>query len=407
MKKTIAVLLIAILSVSLLASCAKGASYDGYETGASAGNNASISMLAPAGGSSAFAPDMPAEMPMPMPSAEVWRDDADVAFTSAESGPGVVPSSESTAGEGLAEKIIYTVYADIETISFDETVERVYDLIAFNGAFIESSYVGGKNYAATYYGWQTFRSANFTIRVPVARLNAVTASLDSLGNVTSLRSDAENITSQFFDTQSRLNSYRTQEERLLDMLSKADNVPDMIAIEQRLAEVRYSIESLTTTLNNWQSRVDYSTMTLYIAEVETFTEITPVQQRTFWQQIGDGLQSRTIGVGRFFMDLFKWFTINLPVLIILAIIAVVVVLLSRRRIRRRKEKRASENQSARYQYPNQYANQYPNQYPGQYNNRFAERNAEQDANRNPDVSRSSDQAADQNPDAGKDDGKEG
>ena len=346
MKKTIAILLIVLTSALLLASCSSADMDGSVAIPGGTGSSANQSLyMEYSGGDMAFddiIENYPAAstapMAAPMPAMDMASSVADNAVSAQiSSGSGVVPVTAPEANDGLAEKIIYSVYADIETVDFDRTVNMVYELLAFNGAFIESSYIGGRNYAQSYHGWQTYRNANFSLRVPKDRLNAVTASLDTLGNVTSLRSDAENITSQFFDTQSRLNSYRTQDERLLDMLGRADNVADMIAIEQRLADVRYVIESLTTTLNNWQNRVDYSTVTLFIVEVETFTEITPVQQRTYWQQIGDGLQARTIGVGRFFMNLFKWLTVNLPVLIILAVIVVVVVLVLRKKLWRRKE----------------------------------------------------------------------
>lgn len=345
MKKVIAVLLTLLISLLFIVSCGK----DAYntQTGSSTSGSDRVESTGKysydSGGGSAPKEPAPSAAPMPeeRPMGEIsYLSDGESASYSAvtTASSGFVPVSASVAEEGLAEKIIYSVYAEVETRNFDETIDMVNELIASNNAFIENSYIGGVNYAQSYYGWQTFRSANFTLRIPKNRLNAVTASLGSLGNVTSLRSDAENITSQFFDTQSRLNSYRTQEERLLDMLSKADNVPDMIAIEQRLADVRYNIESLTTTLNNWQSKVDYSTLTLYISEVEIFTEITPVQQRTYWQQIGDGLLARIQGIGRFFMKLFKWLTVNLPVLIIIAVIVVVIFVIVRRRLRRSKER---------------------------------------------------------------------
>ena len=325
MKKTIAILLIVILATMFLASC----------NSSDKGNYAPAASSVPSGGSMSGGSG---SAPMAPPAPDLDYQSKNDMFDSGQSGgSGLVPITDTAAGGGLAEKIIYSVYADIETVKFDETIQMVYELLALNNAFIESSYIGGRNYAQSYYGYQTYRSANFTLRIPKDRLNAVTASLDSLGNVTSLRSDAENITSQFFDTQSRLNSYRTQEERLLDMLSKADNVPDMIAVEQRLADVRYNIETLTTTLNNWQSRVDYSSLTLYISEVEIFTEITPIH-RTYWQQIGDGLQANTKGIGNFFKGLFSWIVISLPVLIVLAIVAAACVIIVKRRLRRMKKR---------------------------------------------------------------------
>ena len=46
----------------------------------------------------------------------------------------------------------------------------------------------------------------------------------------------------YTDYEARLSSLNTQEERLLDMLSKSEDVETLIALEQRLSDVRYEIE---------------------------------------------------------------------------------------------------------------------------------------------------------------------
>jgi len=319
----------------MLSSCgAKNDSSYGASTGSSSG-----------GGSSANRPgDSNQVGSVPAPSAAPGYDDG-YDYQGKGEGFDAVPVSDSDSAANMAEKIIYTVYAEIETIRFDETILKVEALLAANNGFIENKYIGGRSYAQSYYGLQTYRTASYTLRVPKDRLNAVTASLDTLGNVTTTRTDAENITSQFYDTQSRLNSYKTQEERLLDMMSRADNIPDMIAIEQRLSDVRYSIESLTTTLKHWQGQVDYSTVTLFVREVETLTEFTPIH-RSYWQQIGDGLTSTLRGVGTFFKNLFKGIIVALPVLIIIAAVAIVCIILIRRAVRKKK---ARDNRAGRWQ----------------------------------------------------------
>jgi len=264
---------------------------------------------------------------------------------------GITPISAPVT-EGLAEKIIYSVYADIETLRFDETVERVYALLETYSAFIESSSVSGVNYESRFHGWSEHRNAHFSLRVPQEFLNAMTANLESLGNVIHLNSSADNITAQFFDTQSRLHSLEIQEERLLSMLSQSEDITDLIALEARLSEIRYQIESLTSTLSNWQRQVDYSTVTLWIREVEQLTEQVQIHQ-TYWEQMGDGFMSTIRGVGRFFMNFFLWIIVSAPVLVIFAVITVATIIIVKRIIRSSEKKRKESHEKAvTYNYTN-------------------------------------------------------
>ena len=249
------------------------------------------------------------------------------------------PSSPTAGGAGsalisgvqvdMSEKIIYTAYANIETIDFEGSVENVYGLLDQYNAFIEYSYITGKSYSTEFYGHQSYRVAEFTIRVPREYYSALTSSLDTLGNVISINSSVDNITSQYIDTESRLETYRIEEDRLLAMLEKATTVEEMIAIEARLSEVRYNIESLTSQLKNWDNKVNYSTVTIYINEVKELTIQVPVQ-RTYWQEIGDGLKNTFNGIGRFFKNFFKFIIVNFPVIVILAVIAAAIITLFRK-----------------------------------------------------------------------------
>ncbi|MDR2569050.1 MAG: DUF4349 domain-containing protein [Oscillospiraceae bacterium] len=345
MKKKISILLCVVLATLLLSACA------------SDGSAPSSNMMTQFRGEYAFAaPEAEAPMSAPMPSADMQWDYADDSanfpsdggfgtsdggFTgqSGVAGGGIVPVTAPVV-DGFAEKIIYYVSADIETMEFDKSIENVNALMLRFGAFIENSSIRGVNYASRHFGWGEHRSAYYSMRVPKENLNAMSASLSSLGNIVHENSNAVNITSQFFDTASRLNSLTIQEERLLSMLSQSDEITDLIALEERLGDIRYQIESLTTTLNNWQNQVDYSTVTLNIWEVEEFTEQVPIN-RSYWEQVSEGFMSTIRSIGKFFMDLFMWLIVSAPVLVILAIIAVATLLIVKYKLRVYRKKRES------------------------------------------------------------------
>lgn len=253
-------------------------------------------------------------------------------------------SGSASARADTYDKIIYSGSATVETIRFEETIDRVYGLIEEYGGFVESSYVTGKDYSTTYYNRPSYRTASFTIRVPRDGFQSFTGALEGLGNLTRSSVQAQNITSSYYDTQSRLSTYRTEEERLLDMLSKAETVEDMLSIEDRLANVRYNIESLTTTLTNWDSKINYSTLELSINEVKELTQETPITH-TFGQDIAERFRSSCQWLLNALKNGFLICVSALPVLLPPIIIVVIVLLIIRAK---RKNKRGKNDvESAR------------------------------------------------------------
>lgn len=250
-----------------------------------------------------------------------------------DNGSGLTNSNISTS---FTEKIIYYYSAQIETTTFDDSIDKVNMLRVKYGAFIENSSIRGNSYGRT-----SFRSAEYTLRVPVENFTSLTGDLSILGNVSNESTNAQNITAPFVDSEVRLDTYMTEESRLLSMLERADTIEDMITIESRLSDVRYQIESITSTLRNWQNQVDYSTVSLYISEVEELTD--PVSaQRTYWGRIGDGLSGTIKGIGDFFKSFFMILVVAMPIIITLGVIAIIVIIIVRV-VNKRNKKNNNQN----------------------------------------------------------------
>lgn len=239
------------------------------------------------------------------------------------------------------DKIIYSGNARVETVDFDNVLERIYGMVDAYGGFLEGSYITGKDYYSSYYDRPNYRNASFTIRVPREAFRSFTGSLEELGNLTYTSYEAQNISTSYYDTQSRLKTYRTEEERLLEMLNKADTVEDMLNIEDRLAMVRYNIESLTTTLTNWDSKINYSTLYLEVQEVKELTKETPIT-RTFGEELVQSVKDSLEWLGQAIKDGTIFIVSAIPLLVIPAIVVVIVILAVRSRKRKKKEK-ISEN----------------------------------------------------------------
>ncbi len=329
MKKSFKFLLPLFLCLALLLSGCGAAAADKMDSAGTDGNWNSSANSKP------MEPEMAPEMDM----GDVDMEES----VTADSATGVSGLLEYPDAADNGDKIIYSAWAELETLAFEDSVRAVYAMIEANNGFIESSDVSGTDYSSQFYGYKNYRRANFTIRVPKENFSAMMNSLGEIGNVTYSSTQAENITSQFVDTESRLNMYKAEEDRLLTMLESAANVEEMILIESRLSEVRYNIESLTSQLNNWQKQVDYSTVTLSLYEVEELTREVPVQ-RTYWQQVGDSLQNVLEDLGQFFKDFLRILIAGLPVILLVGVIATVVLVILFKGRKRRKARKAKKQE---------------------------------------------------------------
>ena len=258
---------------------------------------------------------------------------AAAAGTQLETGSGAAP-------EGSPEKLIYSASATVETTEFDQTVEKLTALVAEYGGFVESSSINGSNYYSQSRGYSSERYASYVIRVPSDRFSTLMSSLSALGNVPYSHTYTENITAQYYDTDARLTAYKTQETRLLEMMEIAETVEDLISIEEKLTELRYKIESLQSTLNNWDRQVSYSSLNLDVQEV---IEYTPESRMSYGQELALALTNGLKRTGEFFKDLLLTLVGALPALVILAVVLAILIPVWKKR---RKARRMKKNPPA-------------------------------------------------------------
>ena len=114
-----------------------------------------------------------------------------------------------------------------------------------------------------------------------------------------------------------MSPYETQEQRLLEMLEIAESVEDIISIEEKLTELRYKIESLQSSLNNWDRQVNYSSIYLSVEEVEEYTPEASIQP-SYGEKLLDALEDGISGFVGFLGDAFIAFVGALPAILVLA-----------------------------------------------------------------------------------------
>ena len=244
--------------------------------------------------------------------------------------------------ESLADKMIYSANLEIQTTEYDAAIAALESSVTAFGGFVEQSNTYGDiRYNDDGTSRVVNRMADYVVRVPAKRFQEFLSQADGLGNVLSCNRYAENVTSHYTDQEARLASLYTQEERLLSMLEKSEDVESLIALEERLADVRYEIESIERNLRNLDRRIAYSSVTISLHEVEIYTPTKPVQ-RTFGEKLSDALtdgwRSFSRGVQYFLIDLVY----ALPGIILFLLIAGAAVLIALRLRKKHKAKKAAK-----------------------------------------------------------------
>lgn len=100
-----------------------------------------------------------------------------------------------------------------------------------------------------------------TVRVPSDRFRRVLDDIAALGEVLERHSDTEDVTDQVVDVEARLANAEASAERLRALFAGAQDVAQVVSIEDALTEREAEVESLTGQLRLLEDRADRSTIT--------------------------------------------------------------------------------------------------------------------------------------------------
>lgn len=117
------------------------------------------------------------------------------------------------------------------------------------------------------------RDLSCIVRVPSDKLADFLSELDGQLNVLNMSTDMTDVTLDYVDTESHVAALRVEQDRLLELLAMAENLDDILAIEDRLSNVRYQIDSYESQLRTMDNRIDYSLVRLEVCEVTELTEV--------------------------------------------------------------------------------------------------------------------------------------
>ncbi len=166
----------------------------------------------------------------------------------ASSGPDTrlpdAPDAEP-APEPVARLMIYTARFAILVANADEARESFIADVKERGGYLQER-----------------SSDSITCRVPAAEFDAVVEALRGAGKVLNEHIQASDVTKKFYDLKIRLDNARKGRDRLLALLEKAEEVKDLLAIEEQLRRLTEEIERHEGELKYLSQQIAFSTVTV-------------------------------------------------------------------------------------------------------------------------------------------------
>ncbi len=225
-------------------------------------------------------------------------------------------TSEEDIKEETNQQLILNGTIDITVQDVDDIREEVNEYLDGIDGYIENS---------------SFRTreddivvGDLTVRVPQDVFEDTMSFLEDLGEVDSRDTSSEDVTMEYVDLEARLNNLERQEERYLEILDEAEDIDDVLSVEEELTRVREEIETLTARLESLQNQISYSTIDIQITEEEAVeAQVEAEGLEGLWERMSAAFTGSIDGVITGVTNLLVFLSGAFPYLVVLGILGIV------------------------------------------------------------------------------------
>ena len=250
-----------------------------------------------------------------------------------------IPNNAVEASPGLStanEKKIRTVRMTLECKNLENASKGLKERVKAQGGYIES-----EDYTAiTQYN--SSKTMFFTLRIPKENVDGFLDFLNGEGRVLSKSENLEDVRLQYWDTKSHIKALETEQERILALMEKAETIDQLIALESRLTDIRYQLESYNTEILDYDNRVNFSTIYLELQE-SVEGKINNTRSYSFSDKVKNGFYRNIFEIQFFFSSLALFVLVYIPQIILLLIVILSLFVLNKKlNAKKRKDKEEKE-----------------------------------------------------------------
>lgn len=206
--------------------------------------------------------------------------------------------TQTSAPDPLGAKIVRTgsLQLEVKRGTFGDAVADLTSTATGVGGFVsasETSQLGDDP------------SGTITLRVPARQFDRLLSQIAKLGKVTAVTTGSQDVTGEYTDTAARIKALQDERDQISLVLSKAESIPDILAVRDRMSAVQSELEQLQGRKQVLDDQTSLSTITVSLSEQGRQHAITtaPTPERSgfskVWHDAGDRFTggARNIALG--------------------------------------------------------------------------------------------------------------
>jgi hypothetical protein len=192
------------------------------------------------------------------------------------------PSAIKLISLDISQKLVRSGGINFQSEAIEKDYQQIKSMLGGFNAYMENENQSNDNFRKSYY---------LSIRVPSEKYDSLLSSIAKIAfRVENKYSNVDDVTERYYDLQSRIQNKKELEKRYREILSKANEVKDVLEIERNLNEVRTEIESMQGQFNYLSKQIQFSSLQVQFYEELPYGLNSP-KKKGFWVRIFNALDN--------------------------------------------------------------------------------------------------------------------
>jgi hypothetical protein len=191
-------------------------------------------------------------------------------------------SEKLLLSQDISQKLVRSGGINFQSEDIEKDYAKIKSMLGGFNAYLENENQNNDNYRKSY---------NLSIRVPSEKYDSLLNSISGIAfKVESKYSNVDDVTERHYDLQNRIQNKKELEIRYREILSKANQVKDILEIERNLNKVRTDIEMMEGQFNFLSKQIQFSSLQVQFYE-ELPYELNSPKKKGFWVRVFNALDN--------------------------------------------------------------------------------------------------------------------